>query len=75
MQRLRRVLDGETDLDAKAPEVDLDNELPPDAYPEPVRVSTPVKGGRPGSKTAASASWPPPPRRRSPLSFIGSRRR
>ena len=41
--RMHRVLEGETALDAEAPEVALDTELPPDVYPEPVRVPS---GGR-----------------------------
>jgi aerobic C4-dicarboxylate transport protein len=36
--RMQRVLEGETALDAEAPEIALDKELPPDVYPEPVRV-------------------------------------
>jgi len=41
--RMHRVLEGETALDAEAPEVALDTELPADVYPEPVRVPS---GGR-----------------------------
>jgi aerobic C4-dicarboxylate transport protein len=41
--RMQRVLEGETALDAEAPEVALDKELPPDVFPEPVRVPS---GGR-----------------------------
>jgi aerobic C4-dicarboxylate transport protein len=41
--RMQRVLKGETVLDAEEPETVLDTELPVDAYPEPVRVSS---GGR-----------------------------
>jgi aerobic C4-dicarboxylate transport protein len=41
--RMRRVLDGETVLDAEEPETVLDTELPSDPYPEPVRVPS---GGR-----------------------------
>ena len=36
--RMRRVLEGETVVDAEAPELALDTELPADVYPEPVRV-------------------------------------
>jgi aerobic C4-dicarboxylate transport protein len=36
--RMKRVLEGETVLDAEAPEVALDKDLAPDVYPEPVRV-------------------------------------
>jgi aerobic C4-dicarboxylate transport protein len=38
--RMRRVLEGETVVDAEAPEDALDKELPPDVYPEAVRVSS-----------------------------------
>src|SRR4029450_6595231 len=37
-ERMKRVLEGETVLDAEAPEVALDKDLAPDVYPEPVRV-------------------------------------
>jgi aerobic C4-dicarboxylate transport protein len=36
--RMQRVLEGETVVDAEAPELALDTELPADVYPEPVRV-------------------------------------
>jgi aerobic C4-dicarboxylate transport protein len=36
--RMQRVLEGETAVDAEAPELALDKELPADVYPEPVRV-------------------------------------
>jgi aerobic C4-dicarboxylate transport protein len=36
--RMQRVLKGETVVDAEAPELALDTELPADVYPEPVRV-------------------------------------
>ena len=38
MTRMKQVLEGETDMDAEAPESVLDSGMPADQYPEPVRV-------------------------------------